>query len=324
VVFVGLSRIDLKVLRFAATRGLHFPEAEIAKRLRLSEATVNYSLNKLRKSNAIMGFRYKLDYRKMGLNGLAWVLFSRKHGVGQQWQILRKLLSYPQVHVASFVTGRKDIALKVIDKDVLAINNFLLDVSAAFSAEIQDPLVLFSTRQFKSHNICIEPRAEAVKLDSLDLGLLDKKMRNPDTALKDAARELGVHHNTVSRRWRRLCSKGIIIKKSPRLNPEYYLEVGAALKTLVLFDVSPTFREKFVSMMTRLPQVHELHSLLSGHDFLSVIRTRDIAEFYSLLESVSSAGHGSVRGTVSRVFLKTELHPPNYLSELKERGAISF
>ncbi len=320
---MGLNPVDLKILDFAVQHGLHYSDEEIAKKLRLKSSTTNYSINKLRKNNVFQGFRYKIDYRKLGLNGLAWVLFSIGSEVEDQGELMKKLVEFPQVHVAAFITGEKDFAIKIVGKDVASINALILELTTKFGEVLKQPEVLFVTDQFKTHNLCVGTYKGPADLDEIDLSLLDKKMIDPDKTLREIGKEISVHKNTISRRWRKLRKAKIVLKKSPLVNPDNYFDAGMALRTMVLFDVPPEFRARFSLMLCGLPQVHELHALLSGHSFLSVIRTKNVDELYSLISKISFRA-GFVTNTVSHLFLKTTSHKPNYIGELRKKNVFSF
>ena len=121
-----LTKIDLKVLDYVCINGCQIPESLMAKELRLKPSTIAYSLKKMEREKAILGYRYRVNYARLGLGATAWVFLNVRVSESDSMQLLDSLLKFPQVHVASFITGSYDLALKVIERDVYHIDDFFV------------------------------------------------------------------------------------------------------------------------------------------------------------------------------------------------------
>jgi len=324
-----LSKIDLKVLRFALENGMQMPDAEIAAALRLKPSTVSYSIKKMRRERTIPRYRYRLNYHRLGFPAVAWVLLRFKSSLlgasstdSIATESLDKLLSFPQVHVASFLTGPHDVALKLIDRDVVAINKFVLHISSELKDMLESPLVLFSTRMYKTHNVVLERTTPCAKLTAKDFEILSYKMLKPDAELREIAEKLSLHRNTVSNRWQMLWRENVLFKKTPVVNPVVYDELGIGLKAIVFLDVAADQLHNAVSALVKIPAVHELNQLLSGYDLMAIVRVKNVPGFFDLMKQIYAKP--GVRKTVSHIILYSKPHSPNYLHEMSKAGMLPF
>ncbi len=328
-VLLGLSKIDLKVLRFALENGIQLRDAEIARQLRLKPSTVTYSLKKMRRERTILRYRYRLNYHKLGFPAAAWVLLKLKAGFGGSdsslsigTELLDKLLSFPQVHVASYTTGIQDVALKIFEKDALAVNNFVLQLSKEFSGMLESPTVLFSTRMYKTHNIILGETEPCNKLDAIDFNILNYKMLNPDMELGEIAKKHSLHRNTVGKRWRMLWLERILLKKTPVLNPEIYEQLGIALKAMVFINTTDGKLHHVVQSLLKMPEVHELNQLLTGYDLMAIVRVKSVSQFFDFLRRIYLMP--GTQETISRIILYSKPHSSNYLIEMSKAGMLPF
>ncbi|NYZ79795.1 Lrp/AsnC family transcriptional regulator, partial [Candidatus Micrarchaeota archaeon] len=107
----SLSDVDKRILDFLIYEGAQYSEHQIAKRLRLSQTTVNYNLRALRENNVIQGCKYRVDPAKVGYPVMAWffVEFGEKAVVES---VVDKLLSHRNVFDVLVMTGYYDLVLK--------------------------------------------------------------------------------------------------------------------------------------------------------------------------------------------------------------------
>lgn len=321
-----LSQIDLKVLDFVCLNGAQMPEKEIAEKLRLKPSTVSYSLNKMLREKTILGYRYRINYARLGLVSTAWVFLRLKPSKSDSFQIMDKLLELPQVHVASFLAGDFDLAVKVIERDVFCIDAFVRQVSQQFSEFIDGTEVFLVTKSYKVHNLPAEGQGCLSSFSEIDLKILDLKMRSPEKTLGNVASELGLHRNTVSKRWKSFWKEKVLVKKTPVVNPAYYARLKLALKAIVLIDAAPEACDAITKKLSRIGEVHELNSLLGRFSLMAIIRASDIPSFFDFIRLILFEGQemGLVRKTVSIIVLKSKPHKPNYLPSLLASKIVRF
>jgi len=327
--FVGLSKIDLKILGFVCEKGAHLPEREIARQLRLKQSTVAYSLKKMRRERAILRYNYRLNYPLLGFGATAWVFFKLRPGIanGQNPELagadlFARLLSYPQVHVVSFVTGEHDISLKLIEKDVAAINSFVLRLATEMNDTIDSPEIMYCAKMFKTHNMLLEEPKKRPALGKADFEILNCKMLHPDAGVREIAEMLSLHRNTVSKRWKTLWREKILLKKTPVLNPEYYDALGIGLKAIIFFEVNAGSLNAAVEKLAAMPEVHELNHVLSGQDLMAIVRAKNVPALFGFLKKIYVMP--GMKQTKSTIVLYSQPHKSNYLMELSRAGLLPF
>lgn len=322
---MGLSEIDLKVLQFACLNGVQMPEAEIAKQLRLKASTVSYSLNKMERERAIIGYRYRVDYARLGLLTTAWVLLKVNLSSDNSFEMVDKLLRHPQVHVASIVTGESDLAIKVIERDLFYIDEFVRKISKEFSGLVESTEVYLVTKNYKTHNLASNSGGCYCSFDETDLKILDMRMRFPGKEISKIASELGLHRNTVSSRWKTLWKEGVLVKKTPVVSPKHYEKLKMSMKSLVMIDASPDISEQLAKKLVKMEEVHELNRLLGRFSLMVMVRTAGMVKFLDFIKWILfNSKAGQVRKTVSILVLHSKPHKPDYFPQLLEQGIIKF
>jgi len=323
---VELSKIDYKILDFVCFNGAQMPEAEIAKELRLKPATVSYNLKKMLREKIILGYRYRLNYARLGLLTIAWVLLKVNISKVNSFRLLDDLLKFPQVHVVSFVTGEFDLAIKVIERDVFCVDEFVRKISEEFPDLIRASQVLLVTKNYKTHNVVPKESDCLESFDETDFKILDLKTRSASKDLGEIAKELGLHRNTVGKRWKNLWDENVLVKKTPVVNPVFYKNLKIALKATVLINSPPESSEEIAQNLVKMAEVHELNRILGEFNLMAIIRTTDIPSFLDFIRWIlfRACGPGSVKKSVSIIVLQSKPHPPNYLPSLLESGMIKF
>lgn len=286
-----LSKIDKKILRFLALNGAHFSEYKIAKRLRLSQTTVNYKLRKFRDIGIIRRYNYILNPAKIGYRYMAWCfLKTKRQTIISPKDIGTIFISYPNVYSVWEMSGGYDILLKVFYDDPAELNSFIIWVNDKFKQYIGRISVSMVTHRHKLHQIQITDE-KRTKLSKKDLDILRYKQKNPDAKIKQIAEKLNMHRNTVSSRWKKLWDKNVIIKKSVDIDPSYLEDLDICFKTVILIDTIMGKKESAVEDILGMDEVHELTSISSQHDLLSVVKTRDINSCYNFIKKLYRTGH---------------------------------
>jgi DNA-binding Lrp family transcriptional regulator len=324
--YVGLSKIDLKVLDFICFNGAQMPEREIAERLRLKPGTVSYSLNKMLKEKSILGYRYRVNYARLGLGSTAWVFLRLRPSNPDSFQMLGKLLEFPQVHVVSFLSGDFDLAMKVIERDVFCIDAFVRLISQKFSDYIYSTEVFLVTKSYKVHNLPAKEQGCLCSLSETDLKILGLRMHFPEKTLGEIASELGIHRNTVSKRWKFFWKEGLLVKKTPVVSPDYYGGLRLALRAIILIDAAPEACDAIAKKLAKMDEVHELNSLMGRFPLMAIIRASDIPSFFDFIKSALFGGPeaGPVRKTVSAIVLRSRPHNSDYLPRLLGAKILRF
>jgi DNA-binding Lrp family transcriptional regulator len=100
---------------------------EIAKKLNMKPTSVYNRIKKLEENGFIKRYSAILSREKLGYGVLGIVLVSYKKGELSQRTLAEKLSKFSQVQDVFIVSGEWDLVLKVIEKDVNSLGEFLTE-----------------------------------------------------------------------------------------------------------------------------------------------------------------------------------------------------
>jgi DNA-binding Lrp family transcriptional regulator len=105
---------------------------EIARRIDSPVTTVFAKIKRMEKMGIIKGYKAVLDAKKLQRGATAFILASfsyrlRGEELLSQREIMRQIAVFPEVQEVHIITGDWDLLIKVREKDVDAIGNFVID-----------------------------------------------------------------------------------------------------------------------------------------------------------------------------------------------------
>ena len=120
---------DRKIIECLREHG-RWSTQKIAKQTRIPITTVYHRMKRFEKEGIIKLYTVELDYTKMGLPLVTYVLITvdykaLKEGSLTQYDLTKKLLGEKEVESASMVTGGTDIILKIRVANVDELNKFI-------------------------------------------------------------------------------------------------------------------------------------------------------------------------------------------------------
>jgi len=122
-----LDKKELKILK-ALQEDCNLTKMELARKLGFSPASTMHSIKKLERAGIIDGYHASVNRTKVGLNILTFVL------VNLVWKkpnalknFVKKIQKIDEVVESYLVTGKADIILKVLTKDIPSYESFLLN-----------------------------------------------------------------------------------------------------------------------------------------------------------------------------------------------------
>jgi DNA-binding Lrp family transcriptional regulator len=305
----NLSPIDRKILTFVLIHGINASEREIARKLRLSQATVNYSLKKMQEKKVIKNFVYRINFEAIGLGCLGWVFFVVKRNNFDPDDIPKVLSGFPEVPLIIALNGEYDFCIKIVGIGMKEVSDSLMRIEKALSHMIEISAMVFATKTHKLHQVILPDAEEHEVFDDLSKKILSFKISNPRAGINDICSALKIHRNTASKKWNALYENGTILKKGFILDPDILSQLGFGLKSMVFFNIAPGKKEDFAEEFVKLPEVHELFRVSGHHDFLAIVRTKDpeaLFEFHKKLFRDKKLGP-MIQRTISRVMLKTKM-----------------
>ncbi|MCH7902910.1 Lrp/AsnC family transcriptional regulator [archaeon] len=282
-----LSDFEKKLLIHYSREGVDLTNSNNAsKNLRVSPQTISYKMKALENENVILGYRYRVDYRRLGLNQIAWVFISLKDKSVDSEALLKKLIAIPQIQICTIVTGTFDFAAKVFSEDVKTMTNFGLELQKKFKDEIKSLEMYFLGRVIKWHQKLISEDFENYPYDKTDLKILSCKLTDPMKNLGECAKDVGLHRNTVSSRWKKMIDGELIIKKSVILNPDYSYQLNQGVNAFLFFESESGETENLASKLSGFNEVHELNIVNHPFDLMASIRVKDVASLHNFQTSL--------------------------------------
>ena len=159
----------------------------------------------------------------------------------------------------------------------------------------------------------------AVKLDEVDIQLLDALQTDADRTNVELARLVGLSPAATLHRVRYLKESGIIRIISARLDPA---TVGFPLQLYVAATLGrhdPRSTKVFEDQVRALPQIITADNVAGEMDYIFTVVARDVAELQEVLASLSTRG-GQRLITYLRL---SEVKPPGGLPLIRELPAPS-
>lgn len=154
----------------------------------------------------------------------------------------------------------------------------------------------------------------AISLDEVDLKILGELQTNASMANAELAKKLGMAPSAVLERVKKLEQKGVIEAYVARIRPE-----ALNLKLLAFVFVKSSEGPGNVSvakLLTKLPEVLELHHIAGEDCYLIKIRAEDPQSLIRLMREKFSKIPG-ILSTKTTIVLET-LKETNYLPVPKE------
>lgn len=287
IVFMELSDFEKKLLIHYSREGVDLSNSnKISKELRVSLQTISYKRKALENENVILGYKYRVDYRRLGLNQIAWVFISLKDKSVDSESLLNKLIAIPEIQICTVVTGTFDFAVKVFSKDIKTMTNFGLELQKNFKDEIKSVEMYFLGRIVKWHQKLVSENFENYPYDKTDLKILLCNLINPKKKLGECAKEINLHRNTVSSRWKKMVESGLIVKKSVILNPDYSYQLKRGVNAFLFFESESGETEHLASKLSSFNEVHELNIVNNPFDLMASIRVKDVASLHNFQKSL--------------------------------------
>lgn len=305
---MALSELEKRVLEYVSEHGVLRSEKKIAKELRISPSTYSYILRKLEKEKVILGYKYRVDGRYLDIKQMAWVFLGlRLKGIDVE-QTIENLISFPPVRVCAFVTGRNDLAIKIIGKCLEEITNFILTLQRTLGDNIQTTSTYFVTKNFKQHDILMSPKIKDIPIKDVDREMIKLKLENSALTATQIAKTLKLHRNTVTLRWKELLRNRVILKKSAVINPDYYSAVKKQLKSLLMLDVMPGKAEEVAEKISKFHETHEVNIIAPANSVMAIVKTENIDTYFKFLSRFfrDPYFHKIVFGMNSNIVLKSK------------------
>jgi Lrp/AsnC family transcriptional regulator, leucine-responsive regulatory protein len=120
-------------------------------------------------------------------------------------------------------------------------------------------------------------------MDNIDRKICELIQRDGRKSSAEIADAVGVSVSTANDRVRRLTSSGVVIAWRGVLDP---VHVGMGLCGFILIDMAFEGEEAAKALLSKQPEIQELHHVSGAHSYLAKVRVADTAAMQAFLQNV--------------------------------------
>ncbi|MDX9754172.1 MAG: Lrp/AsnC family transcriptional regulator [bacterium] len=207
--------------------------SKLAKKVRLSQESVRYRVNRLVQNGVIHKFFTVIDGSKLGYAMYKILLKLQNINEAKLQEIINYFIDHPQVVWVATLDGSYDLGMTILGEHILKLNKFIEELNQNFSFHINrrffsvNVLGEFLPRNYFVHkkralnhttSYSIElPRAE---VDEVDLQIIRELTDDGRRSAVEIARKVGVSPDTILQRKKRLETEKIVTKYNILTNPD--------------------------------------------------------------------------------------------------------
>lgn len=220
---INIDMKDKRILRELFSNGrIHF--SKIAKKTGLSKEVVHYRYNNLIKKGLLLGVNTIYDINKIGMQ--IYLVYARHRGLNavKEREIIKFLTNHPNIAWIVKCIGNYDLILKFFVRDNTILSQILKDIEKKYpdfsefiidNVETETPIpISYLYHPLKADEIKKRDKL-AMKIDSLDLNIMQLIANNSRKPLSELSTELNTSRDTIKYRLNNLQKNAVIITYRP-------------------------------------------------------------------------------------------------------------
>ena len=122
-----------------------------------------------------------------------------------------------------------------------------------------------------------------MKLDKIDLVILEMLKEDARTSFREIARKLDVSPDTISKRYERLIEQEVIIGSTVVINPS---TIGYSFIARFGINVKPAYSSQVLDRIIKIPSVIIASKLVGSHDLIAISVIRDFEHLCNLRDTI--------------------------------------
>ena len=122
-----------------------------------------------------------------------------------------------------------------------------------------------------------------MKLDKIDFTILEMLTKDARTSFREIARRLKVSPDTISKRFEKLKTNGVIVDSTVIIDPR---KVGYSFTARFGIDVKPTYSSQVLEEIIKIPSVIVASKLVGKYDLISIIVAKSFKHLCELRETI--------------------------------------
>ncbi len=145
-----IDNLDKNILN-ALMENARAPYADLAKRFKVSPATIHVRVEKMKLAGIIKGTRLVIDEKSLGFDVCCFIGVNLR-SAGDYHHVIEKLESFDEVVEAYYTTGQYSILVKIMCQSIESLQWILIDKIQAIK-EVQSTETLISLQNPIQRNI---------------------------------------------------------------------------------------------------------------------------------------------------------------------------
>ncbi len=282
---VPLDKIDQKILR-ELVENCRRPVSQIARKVNLSRASVEYRLHQLEEKGLITGYRAVVNISLLGYK--KYHLFLSFQHPQQEREFLRQAEKSDFVNSIITYRGNFTVEIAITAKTDDQFQNEFHLLLANIKIDRESVLIVLETLKSSilpsQQPILKRKKVEEYPLDKKDIKLLQLLAENAKMTTIELAHNSGLSRDSVSYRIKRLINSSHILQFRPALN---YLSLGLEIHTLLLkVNHHNDLWRKLESFLKNSPETIWIAKTIGSFDYIVYLLTKDHNQFHSFFDTV--------------------------------------
>ncbi len=269
--------------------------SSIAKKVRLSEESVNYRIKRMLDQGLVTGFNTIIDVKKIGFQIYFVYLKLRNIGMDFENKIIEYLKNDNNTAWIVKCLGSYDFIIKVFAKNIDDLNFIVKNIESKFSNHIDsffiDTLIeekaipfsfLYQTKETEFYSIKSESN---IKMDNTDIKILKTLANNARLSTTDLANNLKISRELIKYRLKKLEENKIITKYRPDVWPK---KIGYNWYFLIfkIGFIDKETQRKLQSYIVNHPNVTYFYKTIGSSDIQVEVRMKTTLELNDTLMKI--------------------------------------
>ena len=227
-----IDKTDYKIL-YELDSDARQSYARLAQKVRLSQESVRYRVNRLVQNNVIQKFFTVIDGSKLGFAFYKILLKLQNVNENKQQEMIQYFINHKQVVWVASLDGSYDIGITILGEHILQLNRFMEEMNEKFSFHFNrrffsvNVLGEFLTRNYfiqkkrqVTHQTSYSIELPKAEVDEIDLQIIRELTEDGRRSAVEIARKIGVSPDTILQRKKHLEKEKVITKYNILTNPD--------------------------------------------------------------------------------------------------------
>jgi Lrp/AsnC family transcriptional regulator for asnA, asnC and gidA len=271
----------------------------IAEECHVSKDIIWKHYMRMKRAGIIVGATIEFNYPRFGYNAVANLLLNvESQYIDEVFEYLRNI---PDVETCrqynsqyNIITVSKLRSLRDLEriKEVVNKKSLINEIKTLLWIDVKNLPENILRSTFENETAKVDQKSSqadpgacssAMKLDEIDLQIVEKLTKNGRAPFRKIAQEMGISTGTVARRYQKLLENKFI-KVTIQINP-----AKLGYKALVTFLIEITNHDKIrdiVEKLSKIPRVSYIATLAGAYDLRVVALVKDLKEIFTINEEI--------------------------------------